>query len=405
MKITVLFERLGPYHAARLNAAASCCQLTAIEVQRTDEIYAWDELDQVGFSRASIYKSSGERRGFSDLRQRVEESLALTKPDAVAIHGWSEPAALLALRWCRANRVPAIVMSESSERDAPRNQVGELIKRRVVGQFSAGLVGGHEHQEYLSKLGLPVRQCVLGYDVVDNAYFESEAALARRDAERIRHQLNLPRRYFLASCRFIEKKNVERLIGAYSQYHSACGDATWDLVILGDGPLCDRIHGMVDTYELAEYVHLPGFRQYAELPAYYAMAGAFVHASTIEQWGLVVNEAMACGLPVIVSNRCGCSDELVDGSNGWTFDPFDVEQLSACFRELTELSDQELNRLGNTSFRRIQKWSPMHFANGLTGAARIAIGQSREDWSWKDDRALLVLAWKRRNQLKNQVAI
>ncbi len=72
---------------------------------------------------------------------------------------------------------------------------------------------------------------------------------------------------------------------------------------------------------------LPGFKPYDELPVYYALANAFVHASTSEQWGLVVNEAIATGLPVIVSNRCGCAPELVNG-NGFTFDPTNEDELT-----------------------------------------------------------------------------
>ena len=76
-------------------------------------------------------------------------------------------------------------------------------------------------------------------------------------------------------------------------------------------------------------VHLVGAQSYGDVPAYYALAGAFVHASTTEQWGLVVNEAMASGLPVLVSNRCGCAPDLVqEGVNGFTFDPCNVEELA-----------------------------------------------------------------------------
>ncbi len=403
LNVTVLFERLGPYHAARLNAAADRCRLTAIEVQRTDEIYAWDELDKVSFARVSIYESSAQRSGLRDLKRRMEACLAASKPDAVAIHGWSEPAALLALRWCRANQVPAIVMSESSERDAPRGRAGEWVKGHVVSQFSAGLVGGRDHRDYLVKLGIPEDSCFLGYDVVDNAYFQNAAAAARNAAETIRSDLGLPRSYFLASCRFIEKKNVERMIETYAQYRRVCGEDAWDLVILGDGPLRDRIEAKIASLQLSAHVHLPGFRQYAELPRYYALAGAFVHASTVEQWGLVVNEAMACGLPVIVSDRCGCARELVHETNGWAFDPHDVNQLADCFIAASGLPEEQMAKMKNESRQIISEWSPELFAYGLMRAARSAMQHDRGRWSKVDDQWLMVLAWKRRNQRKSQV--
>lgn len=368
-----MFERIGPYHAARLRAAAKICQLTAIEVQRTDETYAWDQMSQVGFSRITLYESATDRCGLRDLRRQIDAKLAASTPDAVAIHGWSEPAALLALRWCQSHGVPAIVMSESSERDAPRSRLGEWMKRQVVRHYSAGLVGGRDHRDYLGKLGIPPERCFLGYDVVDNAYFESAAAVIRQDSERMRQRLDLPHRYFLACCRFINKKNVARLIDAYAQYRRGCGEAAWDLVILGDGPLRDQIAARIDSRGLTEHLHLPGFRQYAELPNYYAMASVFVHASTVEQWGLVVNEAMACGLPVIVSDRCGCAVELVDKSNGWTFDPYNVNELSNCLAEATLRENSELKPMGIASLNKIASWSPHLFAASLNSAALNAV--------------------------------
>lgn len=402
-RVSVLFERLGPYHAARLNAAAGRCSLTAIEVQRTDETYAWDELDTVDFARVSIYESSAKRRGMRDLKRRIESCLTASKPDVVAVHGWSEPAALLALRWCRVRRVPAVVMSESSERDAPRGTVSEWIKGHVVRQFSAGLVGGRDHRDYLVRLGMPKDSCFLGYDVVDNAYFESIATGVLDESETVRSELQLPRSYFLASSRFIEKKNIERMIEAYARYRRTHGEDAWHLIILGDGPLRDRIEATIESLRLTAYVRLPGFRQYAELPRYYALAGAFVHASTVEQWGLVVNEAMACGLPVIVSNRCGCVRELVDESNGWTFDPHDTEQLAVCFGEATRLTQEQVNRVQHASRERISHWCPERFAIGLSDSVEIAMRKPRAGKGWFSSVGLVALAWKRRDPEKVQV--
>jgi 1,2-diacylglycerol 3-alpha-glucosyltransferase len=95
-----------------------------------------------------------------------------------------------------------------------------------------------------------------------------------------------------------------------------------DLVVCGDGDLRPRLHALARELGLEQRVHWPGFVQYPDLPVYYALADAFILASTIEPWGLVVNEAMACGLPVLVSDRCGCAPDLVpEGQNGFTFKP------------------------------------------------------------------------------------
>jgi glycosyltransferase involved in cell wall biosynthesis len=148
-------------------------------------------------------------------------------------------------------------------------------------------------------------------------------------------------------------------------------------VLLGDGPLRETLNAQLSTLNLNEYVHLPGFKPYDELPVYYALAKAFVHASTTEQWGLVVNEAIASGLPAIVSNRCGCAPELVLG-NGFTFDPTNEHELAARLLELASLSDEERKHLGDASSRIAANFAPERFGEGLEQAATVAAKDARK---------------------------
>jgi 1,2-diacylglycerol 3-alpha-glucosyltransferase len=159
-------------------------------------------------------------------------------------------------------------------------------------------------------------------------------------------------------------------------------------VVLGDGPLRETLNSQLSTLDLNEHVHLPGFEPYDELPVYYALANAFVHASTTEQWGLVVNEAIASGLPVIVSNRCGCAPELVNG-NGFTFDPTNEDELATRLLEMASLSDEERKHLGNNSYRIAANFAPELFGEGLERAANVAMGVPQKRFGVMD-RALLL---------------
>jgi glycosyltransferase involved in cell wall biosynthesis len=142
-------------------------------------------------------------------------------------------------------------------------------------------------------------------------------------------------------------------------------------------------------------VFFPGFRQIEELPRFYAHAGAFVHASTTEQWGLVVNEAMACGLPVIVSNRCGCAADLVqEGVNGYTFDPYNVEQLAQLMHRLTEAPKHRLSEMGDASRAIIADWGPERFASGLKQAVECALEVGPQRASLLQRMILKVLLWR-----------
>lgn len=373
-RVAIFFDRLGPYHLARLNGALVVMSIHGIEVKRRDSLYAWDTVDGVtDFTRNTLFNEDKEIPRYFQLSKVLANLLEEIRPEVIVVPGWSSPASLAALEWSRTNSVPAVLMSESNAADANRNSVVEYLKSRVVRQFSTALVGGNSHRAYLSELGLPVGRCFLGYDAIDNDYFSNSASSVRREAEVLRHRLALPERYFLASCRFIPKKNLTRLLDAFALYRARFGDRAWDLVLLGDGPCAAPIRQQVSQLGIVSCVHLPGFKQYDELPKYYALARAFVHASTVEQWGLVVNEAMASGLPVLVSRTCGCAGELVrEGCNGWTFDPMSVDAICDCLIKVHE-RDAYVEVMGQASQEIIADWGPKRFASGLLNAVESAL--------------------------------
>jgi glycosyltransferase involved in cell wall biosynthesis len=141
---------------------------------------------------------------------------------------------------------------------------------------------------------------------------------------------------------------------------------------------------------------LPGFRQYDELPVWSGLASAFVHASTTEQWGLVVNEAMASGLPVLVSERCGCVRDLVEnGINGLAFDPDDIQALAALMRRVAAMTDERRAAMGRAGQRIIADWGPERFADGLMQAVQLAMSRPPPRVSLFDRALLWSLAHRR----------
>ncbi len=384
MRVAVIFDHFGPYHCARLEAAARHCDVTGIEIAAETQEYAWSPVeDAAGYSRVTLFPS-GDTRTMSAKRvsERLDDALQRCGPDAVAIPGWSDIAAIAAVRWCAKTGTPAILMSESTALDEQRVRWREWVKRRIVDLYSSALVGGQRHVNYLVELGMPRDGVFMGYDVVDNDYFAQRAKKVRSSEREVRTEYGLPENYFLASARFIKKKNLPTLLRAYAEYHqmSEAGGMSsavtgrkepWDLVLLGDGPLRETLNSQLSTLNLRDHVHLPGFKQYNELPVYYGLAKAFVHASTTEQWGLVVNEAIASGLPVIVSNRCGCVPELMQ-ENGFTFDPINEEELASRLFEMASLSDHERERFGDASRKIAATFGPNRFGEGLERAAIMA---------------------------------
>ena len=196
-------------------------------------------------------------------------------------------------------------MSESQARDARRTALKEWLKRGYVHACGAALVGGQPHKDYVIQLGMTEQRIFFGYDVIDNAHFAAGAEVARRQAELCAGKWIFRRTTSWRPVALSPRRTSRSWCVPMPVIGGNAGAALGTCDLRGrPSPAGDRSRSSKEL-GLKSHVLLPGFRQYDELPAYYGLAGAFVHASTTEQWGLVVNEAMASGLPVLVSNRCG----------------------------------------------------------------------------------------------------
>jgi 1,2-diacylglycerol 3-alpha-glucosyltransferase len=402
LRVAGFVSNLVPYHHARWSAFADLgtAECSVIEQTNRDEfpVLEVEARTKRSYQRITLFEDPDKSRlNVREIRALAQEALSKLRPDVVCLGGYATPLSLAAMSWCASARVPMVICSESNEFDEPRQPWREAVKRRLVRLCAAGLAGGTPQAEYLARLGLPSERVFKGYDVVDNRHFEDQAAEARKQQTEIRQKYSLPERYFLASARFTEKKNLPRLLQAHALYRSQSAEreaqgakrqaqgalpsapcasrpAPWDLVLLGDGPLRAQLTALRSELGSEHCVHFAGARAYEALPGFYGLANAFVHASTTEQWGLVVNEAMACGLPVLVSNRCGCAPDLVrEGQNGFTFDPCDIGALA---ERMTRISAPEfpLSEFGSASREIISHWTPRTFAENLSQAVEAALG-------------------------------
>jgi glycosyltransferase involved in cell wall biosynthesis len=388
-RVAILFDNFGPYHLARLKAASNACDVLAVEFGSSSAEYEWKASESGGLKRVALNdRGSSHDLPIEEFKGRLFHVLDEYKPEVVVVPGWGYRGALMALGWGLIHRIPVICMSESTQWDEARNPLKEWIKRRIIGLFSSALVGGTPHRDYMEELGMPSDRIFLGYDAVDNRFFSEEA---RKIGVRRWEMGGEKQPCFLASARFIEKKNLFRLLKAYAIYRGkallrrdsvasafSLQPSVFDLVLLGDGQLRPDLEKLRSELGIEDCVQMPGFKQYEELPEYYAAAGAFIHASTTEQWGLVVNEAMASGLPVLVSNRCGCARDLVrDGENGWTFDPSDEEQMADLMLRISS-DEKRRKEMSARSQEIITEWGPERFASGVKAAVQAALSSPKK---------------------------
>ncbi len=374
MKIVAFTSVSGPYIVARylaFNKIIFSHSFSLIELGKVSKTYLWNTDISTSYERIILSDKSIETQslfGLFNVFKNIAKVLNKIDPDILIICGYSLPAMLYALFWSLLNKKQSILLSPSKEDDACRSPWKEQLKSLIIKRYKSALVGGKSHKEYLIKLGLNSDAIFLGYNVVGNKNFHPD---------NIRY---LPRpinkSYFLAINRFISKKNLSLLISAYAQYRQESSNLLWDLVLSGDGELRPQIEKQINELGLTEFVHLPGFLQQEELLPYFAHANCFIHASVQEQWGLVVNEAMAAGLPVLVSNRCGCFEDLViEGVNGFGFDPTNQQALTQLMLKMSS-GQIDLAQMGEASLQHIQKYSPDYFAQGLMQAVEYSLTHS-----------------------------
>lgn len=372
MKIAVLFTNFGPYHLARVQAFHEICSKNGwstigIELSRLEAEYPWrSSLTQLPFPIYSVMQAEEiEHIPLIKILSALYHLLVEVQPDVLAIAGYAHSAMILALVWSHLNRKPTVLFSETTATDFPRSPFKERIKQWLVSHYQSALVGGQPQKRYLMSLGMSEKAIYLGYDIVGNSKFHPD------HIRLLPHLLNTP--YFLTINRFIQKKNLPFVINCYHSYRMILGASSWDLVLCGDGKLRSQLERQIHRLGLEKYIHLTGFLQQDEMLPYFAHAGCLIHASTHEQWGLVVNEAMAAGLPLLVSNRCGCyEDLLLEGVNGFGFDPENQQQLTELMLKVSS-GVVNLHAMGQASLQHIQKYSPDYFAEGLKQAVDYAI--------------------------------
>lgn len=366
-RVAVLWSRLGPYHVARLEAlraflGARGAGLEALETASADETYAWGEA---AGRRTTLFPGrTFEEVPGPDMEAAVRAALDRLDPDAVAVPSYSTPDARAALAWCRARRRVAVMMFDSRAEDADRAGWREAVKRAIVRQFDAALVAGTPQRAYAEALGIPPEAVFQPVDVVDNVRFARLAAEARasrppRDARR-----------FLAVSRLTPIKGADVLVEAHARYRASTDDP-WDLTVVGDGPERPALEARAGGG-----VTFAGFARGDALGHAYGRADALVLPSRKDTWGLVVNEAMAAGLPVVVSEGAGCAVDLVDG-NGLTVPPGDVEALAAALAHVAGLSDAERASMGARSREIVAGFGLEAFCEGLWSA--IGAGAARAD--------------------------
>ena len=206
---------------------------------------------------------------------------------------------------------------------------------------------------YLRSLGIRIERIVITPYVVDEEFITTESEHTNREVLREEWKAIPGATVFIFCAKWIERKRPLDVLEAFA----LARDAHSRLVLIGDGPLKPAILEKIQQLGLEESVLLPGLVKYSDLPGYYTSADVLVFSSSHEPYGLPVNEAMLCGIPVIVSDRIGARLDLVEqGNTGWVYETGNVNAMAQWMRYAIE-HKEEVRQMGKAAKAKMRAWS------------------------------------------------
>lgn len=291
----------------------------------------------------------------------IIKELIRNRPDAIWLHGWNSVTNWLAMIAALILGVPVGIHGDNSfmsERKKPlwKIKVKKIIFGRLLFRgISAFFYIGAEDKKFYEFYGVPPEKLFFTPFATDNEWFFGESEKLLPQKELLRKKFNIDSRGMVTIFvgKLIERKRPMDLIKA----HQLIGkNDQASLVLIGDGALRKDLEQYVSDNKL-ENVHFFGFKNLTEISEFYALADIFVIPSSNEVWGIVVNEAMCFGLPVIASDTVGAVSDLVKhDQNGFVYPEGDVETLSRCLRELMESKKKRI-AFGEQSSEIIRRYS------------------------------------------------
>jgi glycosyltransferase involved in cell wall biosynthesis len=331
----------------------------------------WD-LDLLGGYRHVFLRNLGRGEGYTRLiNPGVLPAILFGRYDAVILFlGWGTITSLLALAACRMSDTPAFLFGDSSfppPATSMRQRVRARFIRTVFKLTSGFLTSGHLNAEYYRHYGADPKRFFLVPWATDNARFTAASTFAPGEREQLRASLGIrPDELLIVySAKLLPRKDPMTLLAAVSKMRNRERAA---VLFLGHGELREPLERFAREQNL--HALFPGFINQQDLPRHYAIGDVFVLPSVYEPRGAVLNEAMACGLPVIVTDRCGSIGDIVrEGENAFVFPAGDADALA---RQLDRLVDEPALRetMARKSRELIADWSYERGVDGVVEALK-----------------------------------
>ncbi|HYJ85234.1 MAG TPA: glycosyltransferase family 4 protein [Pyrinomonadaceae bacterium] len=325
MRVAYLTEIPTPYREPLLDLLANQdgLELEVLYCSTTARGRDWKWDHKAHECLPGINAATGQGNLF--LNPTIGRRLSRGQYDVVVISGYAHPTMVMAMLWCALHKVPYILLSESQHLTR-RSQLRRFVKRPLI-QFaikraSAFLVMGADGRDYLMSYGASRERIFFFPNTPDVERIAEEVRVCRLNKAELKNELGLLGKFLILFVgRLAEEKNVEILLSAFRLLQRDFPDS--GLAIIGDGPRRELLMRLAGELSLSN-VTFVGFVDPEDLPKYYALADVFALPSIYEPWGVVVLEAMASALPIVISDKVGCVRDLVQArENGFVLPPSD----------------------------------------------------------------------------------
>ncbi len=375
-RLVILTEIISPYRIPLFNAL--------VQEEGIDPYVIFLSETDPALRQWRVYKEeirfpycvlpSWRRRvgGYNALLNRgLNRALGSARPDVILCGGYSYVASWQALAWAKSHHVPFFLWSESVLQDRRNGHaVVEFLKNQFLRKCDGFVVPGTSAREYLLAQGIDGCAVFTAPNAVDNEFFAHAADAARQNEGTKRSELSLPERYFLFVGRLVWEKGVLDLLAAYAKLDAETRQKV-GLVFVGEGKAHHELEAQARSVSPG-VVRFAGFVHREQLADYYALAEALILPTLTDTWGLVVNEAMASSLPVVVSRVAGCITDLIrERWNGMLVSAGDVPSLSSTMQLLASQPDLVAS-MGAHSREHIRQYSPEAWSAGLARGVESA---------------------------------
>ncbi len=321
-----------------------------------------------------LFAKSIDRITWFAKASRLLKEVIHFRPNLVVLPGWDSPAYSFTALISKILSIKTVISVDSTELDHRRIIFKETIKKIILKLYDASFTYGTASTNYMQKLGMVSDRIFVKLNAVDKSAIENLYGKYGNNLKDLKKEYGFKPFNFIFVGRLSPEKNIPSLIKAFKNLKVTSPTAEmWGLIIVGDGPLLQELESMVKRDDIFD-VYFVGGKPWNEAVLYYYLADVFVLPSVSEPWGLVVNEAMICGLPVIVSNKAGASFDLIkEGENGFTFEPTDIGMLTNIMRKFVD-GELDIEKMGANSKEIIKSYTPENVAAKMFESIKTLLG-------------------------------